>query len=123
MFYRTDFRFGCNVQQERFNEAESWLKERSRVLRPPNNKITHIIWQILTCSKGFVEVDISEKLTEQELKELSKWIKDQCENGIGKDFEEEFSYLDPEFYDDPLGESHPTVRLEKEDEDNIFEEF
>ena len=124
MYYFTNFQLSSPVQDERFNEAEGWLKERSRQLKLPNKKMEHVIWQLHTCKKGQIFVSVDEKLTEQELKVLSKWTKEQCEDGIGRDFKEEFKYLDPEFYyDDLLCDAYPSIELDRKQEENIFEGY
>lgn len=118
--YETNFRLECPVND--FDEAYNYLTEddmtqyldKERCKATPD--ITSVEWILEDEESGKIVVRAIRELTEDELDELSDWIRGQNSDGLGEGFEQqEFaeSYFNPETGDGPYTRREAEREVEK----------
>ena len=107
---------GGDFDMDEFNRAKHYLEDEEMVKYydgPAEDKLVHIQWILEPNDEGsgFIVVDSKEPLTDEELADVSDFIKGQNSDGLGEGFEQNFSY----YNDDPGDDWYP--------EYDDFEEF
>lgn len=101
--YQTTFYLLADVLD--LDEAQAYLEEDNMLYYFDNEeikrKLQSIKWHLTDCGSGYIEVIANEELSENELDEISEYIKGQNSDGIGESFEQQdFASYDANKYDD-----------------------
>lgn len=82
---------------ENFGQADAYLQSddmKQYVDEPLRQKLISVEWNLAGTDEGTIDVEANQELTDDELAELSDWIKGQCSDGLGEGFEScEFAQL------------------------------
>lgn len=87
--YTTNFNLTGELHARVFYDAESYLQKDDMVEYLPENlkaKIVFVEWILEDLDWGTVSIWANERLSEEEVDELSKWIAGQCSDGLGEGF-------------------------------------
>jgi len=96
--YRTNFYLEAPVND--IGEAEAYLQEDEMVRYYLSNNpemrgvVTSIVWNLVGDDSGYVEVEATRELSDEELLGLSHFISGQNSDGLGEGFEQNFMYHD-----------------------------
>lgn len=100
--YQTTFYLLADVLD--LDEAQAYLEEDNMLYYFDNEeikrKLQSMTWHLVDCGSGYIEVIANEELSENELEEISEYIKGQNSDGIGEGFEQQdFANYDAGQYD------------------------
>lgn len=88
---------GVGLEPENFGQADAYLRAddmKQYVDEPLRSKLNKVEWNLEGTDEGIIVVEANQELTQDELSELSDWIKGQCSDGLGEGFEQqEFAQL------------------------------
>ena len=119
--YRTDFYLDNDVLD--INSANEYLKDNEMLWffdGEFKDDLEKIEWNLINTHKGYVSVVAKRKLTDSELKELSKYISGQNSDGLCEGFEQqEFACYDAGLYDD-FGRYQPDLQWEDDYEEEYI---
>lgn len=89
--YQTTFYLLADVLD--LDEAQAYLEEDNMLYYFDNEeikrKLQSMTWHLVDCGSGYIEVIANEELSENELEEISEYIKGQNSDGIGEGFEQQ----------------------------------
>ena len=89
--YQTTFYLLADVLD--LDEAQAYLEEDNMLDYFDNEeikrKLQSMTWHLVDCGSGYIEVIANEELSENELEEISEYIKGQNADGIGEGFEQQ----------------------------------
>ena len=89
--YQTTFYLLADVLD--LDEAQAYLEEDNMLYYFDNEeikrKLQSMTWHLTDCGSGYIEVISNEELAENELEEISEYIKGQNSDGIGEGFEQQ----------------------------------
>ena len=99
--YYTNFSFVLRTESGTFDNADldaAWLGDADAFLRADDmtqhlddhlrEKVTKIEWNLAGTDEGTIDVETNQELSQDELSELSDWIRGQCSDGLGESFEQ-----------------------------------
>lgn len=89
--YQTTFYLLADVLD--LEDAQAYLEEDNMLYYFDNEeikrKLQSMTWHLVDCGSGYIEVIANEELSENELEEISEYIKGQNSDGIGESFEQQ----------------------------------
>lgn len=109
IWYKTFFELDYPVEDKDFENAQDYLKEDDMTkflkewesMQDFVDKIENIEWNLRTPDQGHVLLQVNTKLTKDELRRVSEWVKGQNSDGLGESFEQQFSYcIEEGYYED-----------------------